>query len=203
MNNFLKKVFLIGVGLLFVGCASYTASSLSNLYLEFVAMNEDNLEKEEVVLLSKAFSVADCKKYLDRDVLRAGYQPVQIFIQNNTNKSFIFSPERVSLPLVSSEQVAEKVHTSTGGRAAAYGAGSLFFWPLLIPAVVDAAKSSEANKDLDVDFNAKAARAQVIPPHSHLNVLLFVSREDYRDNFSVFLVDQKTSKLKTLTTQAI
>ena len=153
---------------------------------------------ETILISAKAFNKSDCKKYLDRDVLKKGYQPVQLYIQNNSDKSYLFSLNRVSLSCARPEEVAEKVHTSTVGRAAGYGAAAWFTCGLLaIPAVVDGVKSSQANEALDNDFSAKTARDQTILPHSHLNKLIFVPVNEYQQMFSITLIEQESNKPKT------
>ena len=67
----------------------------------------------------------------------------------------MFSPEGLSVPVCSPEEVADKCHTSTAGRATAYGVGALFLWPLAVPAIVDGVRSHEANVKLDKVQNIK------------------------------------------------
>jgi hypothetical protein len=187
------KTFLVATCLCFLaGCANYSASALTNLNPDFI-LNSSS-QPSNLKAAAKAFSKADCKKYLDRDVMSKGYQPVQLFIQNNTKKSYSFALNRISLPHARPEEVAEKVHTSTVGRAAGYGVGALLLWPLAIPAVVDGIKSSQANEALDNDFSAKAARDQVLQPRSYLNTLIFVPSSGYTSSFTVSLIDIETNQ---------
>ena len=171
------------------GCASYNATALSNLSPDLFR----NSSSKSIGVAAKTFTRADCKRYLDRDVISKGYQPVQLFIQNNTEKNFSFSLNRISLPHATPEEVAEKVHTSTVGRAAGYGAGALFLWPLAIPAIVDGVKSSQANEALDNDFYSKAAKDQTLMPHAYINTLIFVPVRDFHSSFSVVLIDQESN----------
>ncbi|NGX45800.1 MAG: hypothetical protein K940chlam2_00980 [Chlamydiae bacterium] len=195
------KVCLVVFGLAYLtGCASYNASTLTNLSPDHF-MNSTP-KAEGIGIAAKAFSKVDCKMYLDRDVISKGYQPVQLFIQNNTEKSYSFALSRIGLPHASPEEVAEKVHTSTVGRATAYGVGSLFLWPLAIPAVVDGVKSSQANKALDNDFNTKVAKDQNLNPHSYMNSLIFVPVTGFSNNFTVTLIDLETNKPVILTVSA-
>lgn len=181
------------------GCASYNAAPLSSLSSEII---QQAPSETKVAVAAKAFNKSDCKKYLDRDVISEGYQPVQLYIQNQSDKNYVFSLSRISLPLARSEEVAEKVHTSTVGRAVGYGAGGLIFWPLLIPAVVDGMKSSDANDALDQDFSAKTARDQVILPHSHMNVVVFVPKDAYQSTFKVTLIEEGTREPQVIEVQA-
>lgn len=197
-KKYSANIAMLTILLILSGCASYRATSLSTLEQDIII----SAPHEEVAIAAKAFSRSDCKRYLDRDVISKGYQPVQLYIKNNSDKNYVFSVNRVSLPCAHSEEVAEKVHTSTVGRAVGYGAGALLFWPLAIPAVIDGVKSAEANEALDMDFSSKAARDRVIAPFSHMNVLLFVPSMDFQSNFTVTLVEEPSKTPITMTVVA-
>jgi hypothetical protein len=181
--------------ILLTSCASYNATSLRTLSSDAVFSSSVE-QKKDIIVVGKVFDKADCKRYLDRDVLAEGYQPVQLYIENNSEKDYVFSLNKISLPYARPEEVAEKVHTSTIGRAVGYGVGALFIWPLAIPAIVDGIKSSEANQALDNDFSTKAANDQIIHPHSYFNKLLFVPINDYQPKFRVTLMEKESKKIK-------
>lgn len=191
-----KRLFINAVltlPLLLTSCANYCASPLCNLSPDLVL----TVPKEEgISVVSKAFTQNDCERFLDRNVLAEGYQPVQIYIENDSEKNYSFSLNRISLPVARPEEVAEKVHTSTVGRAVGYGVGALLLWPLAIPAIVDGIKSSQANAALDSDFAAKAARDQVIFPHSRFNAIIFVPSDAYQNTYTLTLMDLDTQEPK-------
>ncbi len=200
-TNFLKIAgSLTLLSVLVSGCASYNAAPLSNLSTEVI--QRVSATEGDVVVAAKAFDKSDCKKFLDRDVIGEGYQPVQLYIENHSDKNYVFSLSRLSVPSARSEEVAAKVHTSTVGRAVGYSVAGLFLWPLFIPAVVDGVKSSEANASLDQDFSAKAAKDQVLFPHSHMNTIIFVPRDAYQSKFNITLIEEKTREPKVLEVQA-
>lgn len=175
----------------FYGCASYQPKPLPNLQPEFATYSESI---ENVTLACKALSKEECKKYFDRDILGSGFQPVQMTIVNDTENAVLFHPDGVSLPVCPPEEVAEKCHTSTAGRATAYGVGALFIWPLAIPAIVDGVKSHEANKELDRDFSEKNIEQMVINPYTTHNGVIFISNEDYQESFTVRLLNRETKQ---------
>ena len=183
IRNFLNLSLVVS-SLFLGGCARYDVQPLHKLLS--VSTNQD----EGVVSFSyKIFDRNDCKRFLDRNVLAAGYQPIQITIVNNSDSSVEFSKTRFSLPYVSAEEIAHKVHTSTLARASSYGVGALFLWPLAIPAVVDGVMSSEANSKLDGDFARKELQDQIINPHSSIDGLIFVSSGSIVSEFSFTLID--------------
>lgn len=194
----LSAIAISAIFVLMASCASYTASPLSSLASEVILLESLDGEKKDVFIGAKAFNKADCMRFLDRDVIAEGYQPVQLFIQNSSDKEYIFSLARIGVSLARPEEVAERVHTSTVGRAAGYGFGALFLWPLVIPAIVDGIKSADANSALDVDFSAKSARDQVIFRRSSFNKLLFIPVSEFQSAFSLTLIEQDTNQPKTL-----
>ena len=185
------------ISLFITGCASYNALPLNSMSSQLVNVSEPG-ERANLIVTAKKLSRAECLTYFDRDILKEGYQPIQLYIQNGTDNAFIFSLNRISLATARPEEVAEKVHTSTVARATLYGAGSLILWPLAIPAVIDGVKSSRANQALDADFDAKAAKDQVILKHSNLNKVLFVPKNEVDSFFTITLLDVKTHAPKTI-----
>jgi hypothetical protein len=186
---FINLFFFVSVSL--YGCASYKSKPLPNLQPEFATYSENI---ENVTLAFKALSKKECKQYFDRDIIGKGYQPVLTTIVNETDRHILFSPDGLSIPVCSPQEVAEKCHTSTAGRAAGYGVGALFIWPLVIPAIVDGAKSSNANTQLDRDFSEKSMGQMVIGPHATHNGVIFFSNKEYQESFTVKLLDRDTRR---------
>lgn len=182
---------------LFSGCASYNAVALSNLSSSMMVSTLVG-ENSDVTAYAKAFTKSDCIRYLDRDVISKGYQPLQLCIKNNSNKVYSFSLDRITLPSASAQEVADKVHTSTVGRVTGYAVGALFLWPLVVPAIIDGIKSSEANESLDNDYYTKMAKDQLIQPYSHINTVIFVPRADFKNDFDLTLIDTRSNEPLTL-----
>jgi hypothetical protein len=187
----MKKVTLVVAAAVTVlgGCASYEPVSLPTLQPEFAPYAQ---EVDGITLAVKKFTESDSKRYFDRDIQEKGYQPIQISILNDSKRYITFSPQGVTLPTVPAEEVAEKIHTSTAGRATAYGVGALFLWPLAVPAIVDGVKSSKANAAADRDFGAKAIDGLTVQPYSQHNGVIFVPLQDYTDAFQITLFDRES-----------
>ncbi|MFA6527053.1 MAG: hypothetical protein WCT20_01375 [Candidatus Babeliales bacterium] len=186
--------FLV-VGLAFItGCARYKVQPLGKAVLNI----HSPAKRKPTVFAYHVFTKADCKRYLDRDVLKKGYQPVLITFTNNTKRYFRINRENISLPTVPAAQVARAVHTSTLGRSLGYGVAGLIVWPLLIPAVVDGVRSSQANYKCDQDFAAKELTEHVVGPFSTLNGLIFVPKEKFVWNFTLDIIDAETEQAFTL-----
>src|SRR5262249_24528461 len=151
----------------------------------------------EVCLSWRAFDRDDCNRYLGRDVIEEGYIPVQLSITNNSSDPMYLSLQNFSVPLCSYKEVANKVHTSTGVRIAAWGVPGLvipFMFPLIIPAIVDGIGSSNANDALDADYEAKSIKEQMIYPRSAINGVVFIPKKYAEEKIKLFVVNQKTNE---------
>ena len=187
-NFFLVLIF---VHTILYGCASYKPAPMTSLQPEFAPYSETI---ENVTLACKPLSREECKRFFDRDIIDKGYQPVQMTVVNDSPRYILFSNQGISMPVCSPQEVAEKCHTSTVGRATGYGVAGIFIWPLLVPAVVDGVSSSQANTKLDRDFNEKNIEQMVINPYATHNGVVFFSKTDYQDSFFVRLVDKETTQ---------
>lgn len=190
LNHFLSLGILSLALLTIVGCARYQARPLDR-----VAPHVNGYQQENNVSLAyRVFNHHDCKRYLDRDVLAKGYQPIHVTITNSTNRAYDFSLNSLNVLCVDAREVAEKVHTSTAKRVASYGIGSLFLPVLIIPAIVDGVGSSEANRQLDFDFDNKALENQIIPPYGTANGIIFTPVKNAHRNLVVTLVDMENGQ---------
>jgi hypothetical protein len=188
-------IFFVSVGILLLpGCARYKAKAVRSLPAA------TPLEQQTLSFSYHVYNKQDCDTYLDRNVIKKGYQPISITIYNNSSQTVHFCPTNITLPCVPAEEVAHAVHTSSINRAVGYGIPGLFIWPLLVPAIVDTVKSEKANKKLDIDFARKSLRAQIIRPYDTINGLIFVDIEQFTENFSIMLENKKLNRVYTLST---
>lgn len=180
----LSCAILVGLS----GCARYKAKPLKTL------ARASRTEASSISFDYELFSISDCKKYLDRNPIKNGYQPIQITFTNNTNCSFNISKKSLSVACIDAQEVAETVHTDTVARAVGYGVVGVFIWPFIIPAIVDGIGSAKANEQLDDDFMRKELRSQTVKPHTTINGLIFIScYDDIDENFTLTVTDQKSN----------
>ncbi len=173
----------------FFGCARYKPQPL-----DCITASQVYEQPSSVSFVYKIFDKRDCKKYLDRDILLKGYQPVQITIINNTKYHLFFRSQAISLPHVSASCIARKTHTCTAGRATGFSLLGLVVWPFLIPAIVDGVGSSQANNKLDIDFGKKELVDQTISPYNTINGLIFVPIKEFKLPFTITLINAKSQK---------
>lgn len=183
---------LLAPCLLFIGgCAKYNSQRLRPLQPAMIAQNA----QEQVTFNYKALSKRECRKFLGKNVIKSGYQPVQITIENDSNRTLLFSPSDISIKTVPAEIVARKVYDRTTTRIVGWGISGLFIWPFLIPAIVDPIWSCEANQKLLLDYEDKAVAETSIRPGATLNGIVFVPVEEYRNYFTITLRDNRTNDL--------
>lgn len=182
------RLLCLAVLPILAGCAGFRSCQLKRIFPKPVVQDED------ISFAAKAFSHADCKLYLDRNLIRAGYQPIQIAIENNSCRYLEFSTDNMNLPTVPANIVAESVYQSVVARALGYGIPGLFLWPFLIPAVADSLWAAEANKKLLQDYLAKSVQDKTIVPDSHLEGLIFVSNNNYQNKLDVTLIDRDSNE---------
>lgn len=184
---------LLGAGIIAIilpGCAGYNSQPLRPL-----ASTASIYDKKERVSISyQAFSKNESLQYLGKDVLKAGYQPIQITIYNNTQRNLLFSPTHISLPTVSADIVAKSVYDSSTQRAVGWGITGLFIPIFLIPAIVDTSWSVDANQEMEIDYKTKATKEQLISAGSSLNGVIFVPADAYKKPFTVTLTDVGTDE---------
>ena len=190
MKKLFAHLFTLVTLISFTSCASYRTNALEPLsaHISF------DSSLRGLYWIAKSFDINDCYTYLDRDVIRKGYRPVQLYIKNESPQTYSFSLDRISTPIASPQTVAELVHTSTAGRIIAYSLTGV----LIIPAIVDGIKSYKANCALDRDYFSKTAKDQILAPYSKMNVILFIPEHTYQDQFTVTLIDVETNQPKVL-----
>lgn len=191
MKSYLKTMAPCLVALLGVaGCARYQAKTLHRL----IPQSAMQSNAHSLSFAYHVFTPQDCKKYLDRNVIAKGYQPVQIAFMNNSNRHIKLSPQAFSFVCAQAYEVAQNVHTSTVKRAVGYGVAGLFVWPLLIPAVVDGFGSKKANEKLDYDYNKKILHDCIVSPYSMVNGLIFVPTDEFETPFTLRVTDINTDE---------
>jgi hypothetical protein len=153
-------------------------------------------EGAEVRVSARAYTPEESKAHLSRDLVRRGYQPIQVTICNNSPRTYTFSSARVGLDLVSAKEAAARVTRSALPRSLAYKLASVIFWPLAIPGTIDTIRTLKAHQALRRDFEAKAMKEEeeALPPYASVSRLLFVPQEAYTATFTVTLIDAETQE---------
>jgi hypothetical protein len=134
-----------------------------------------------VFVTSRTYSHDDSTRFLKRDLLSEGYQPVQFTMQNNTSQSYVVSDKSIALPQASASDVAWKITKRKIPQAIGLKILSFFFWPFMIPSMIDSIITFKAHRDLVNDLEVKSIRTdeQALVPYSTLHRVIFVKSEEF------------------------
>ncbi len=192
-SKYLSLFFVVAGLACLAGCARYKAEPLGKAVVHGVAA-----PKSRVSFAYHVFTKNDCKRYLGRDALAKGYQPILITITNNTRQYFRFSRDKISLPTVPTVKVARHMHTKTLERSMGYGVPGIVLWVLIVPALVDGVRSYVCNYKLDQDFARKELTDQLIGPFGTASGIIFVPKDKFSENFTINIIDAETDAVMTI-----
>lgn len=194
----MKKLLSLVLVLMFLlqGCASYRAARLPSSDVSSFA-NHQNQGGLKVVV--KFFNARESKKSFGVGKLYRKFQPVYIAIDNRTKTAYEFKKRMLSKQTAPAEEVAKECGFNTVGRATAYGVAGLFFWPLLIPAVVDGVGSSQANVKMEDDYMYKEIKDDRIQPNGLLNGIVFLDKMKDGETLDIRLSNIDTNEIKLFT----
>ncbi|MBS1988256.1 hypothetical protein JST56_04650 [Candidatus Dependentiae bacterium] len=183
-------VILASFCFLLIGCAKYTPRPLQSVLSK---AKEQNDVRVSAALLTEQ----DCRYYFSRRVLEKGYQPIQLYIQNNSTSSYVFDAARLNIQVKDRDVVVKALQLNTAKRVAQYAIPGIFMGIFLIPAIVEGVKSSQVNKELDRDFAKRVISSNsriVIAPDSTFNKVMFVRADDMHHELNVELACRKTKE---------
>ena len=190
MNKSLNSLALLTVSIVLLAtlpnCAKYKPRPLST-------PRGIVHEKEGVEVAKQALSEEDSKRYFDRRFVVRGYQPIQLHISNNSNKTYYLDANNIKLPLEPVRIVSRKLHRDIGWKATKYFVIGGPFW-----AAIEGFRSHEVNKEIDNDLLDRSIDENdiiKIKPYGVVNRVMFVSNTNYVSKFELSLIDENKQKL--------
>jgi hypothetical protein len=202
-NKFRKKLFIpffAITGFLVILTGQGNFSSFSPLPTLFSG-KELFAEEGRVRISVKSLNTEESKKYLRSDLLKEGYVPLQITIENQSPDPYLITPESISLPLVSPKEIAGLVKKSALPASIGLKIAGFLFWPLSIPSTMHGIKTMQSYKILKKDLITKSVKEEIIAPYTTMNRVFFVTTESHLEEFSVSLVNQDTLETKLFSVQ--
>jgi hypothetical protein len=142
----------------------------------------------------KPLSEDESKKLLGHNLPSKGVVPLHITIQNNSPYEYSISPDTVDLNSMESKQVAQKIRKSALPRSIAFKIMGFIFWPFMIPGTIDTIHTFHSYKSLKRDYAAKSMKDELVPVYSTVNRILFVPQEEYKQEFTMTLMEKEKSK---------
>lgn len=186
-------VALIGLFSLLAGWMSPQGQSASVPSL----MRTDNSKK--LTIQTKKYTPEESKKYLSRDLLSRGYQPIQVTIHNNTSSTITI--EDIDTPQARAGEVARKISSEVLPRRAGYTIAGLLFWPFIVPSAIDGFKNLQNYSKMKRDFAARSVKLETIAPFSTLDRILFVPCDEVKETLTITMYDQFTGKMQEYKTE--
>ena len=135
-------------------------------------------QKENVKVVAKRLSDAECHAYFDSNAIAGDYIPIHVFVKNKSNKTYNFDAGRISLPIEKADVVAQKTYHLNLER--------------FIP---EKARRFVKSKEAESDFYCKVMGYDdnaLISPHTSINKIIFIPRKNFKPNFNIHLVDTET-----------
>ena len=87
-----KAYFLVFLCFLIGGCAKYRPHELKKPLGE-------SQEKNDVKIAAGLLNEKDSQYYFSRNALKKGYQPIQVYIKNNSEKTYILKSNNIDLKI--------------------------------------------------------------------------------------------------------
>ena len=150
------------------------------------------LRADTLHIVAKAYTAEESEKYLRKNLIAKGYQPVQITIQNNSANEFSLSSGSVDLPGADPTRIANKMMHSTIPRSIAFRIATMIFWPFVFPSSIDSLVTLKNYKLLKHDLQSKIVKKEVLAPYSIYNRVVFVPVKEFKESFDITLIELNT-----------
>ena len=195
MNKINVSLLCLALMMSTPGYARYKAAPLNKkTSIKVDALAKEAMSVQTVSLDCKVFGLKDCKKYLNsKNIIKKGFQPIEVTFTNNSKHSIEISPEDFNFSCVNAQYVASTLHRNGAARGIGFGIGCLFWWPLLIPAIVQGCGANDYNYDMDSDYSKKEFVKQTVAPGATVSGIVFAVRKEFKRNFT-FTVKNKAVK---------
>ncbi|MGD1997560.1 MAG: hypothetical protein PVJ92_01455 [Candidatus Dependentiae bacterium] len=150
---------------------------------------------DDVSVRVKPLRDFECAHYFDNRMVSKGVQPIQVYIQNNTNTFYVLDGENVSLPLLGRRRVGAVLYKNILARSMVWFIGVMVLWQVFVPVfVADAAFSMQANKNIKNDIESIAMRPKdkvVIAPGARVHKIFFVEPHEYHHHMTITLTKEQ------------
>lgn len=150
----------------------------------------------DVLVRIKVLRDFECAHYFDNRLVSQGLQPIQMYIQNDTDHFYILDGSNISVPLVGKRGVGAYLYKNTYARSAIWLFGTVALaWQLFLPVfLIDTVGCVQANKHIRSDIESICINPKeklVIPPHTRIHKVLFVDQDDYHHHIEIRLQEQE------------
>jgi hypothetical protein len=154
-------------------------------------------EQKDIDVHVRALSSGESEHLLGHNLPGRGIQPLHITIENNSPNAYSICPNYIDLDYVEISSIVGELHKSALPRSIAFKVLGFLFWPFMIPGTLDTIHTVHSYKSLKRDYTAKSLKDEMVPVYSTVNRILFVPEEDFKDQFTVTLMDKETQRFES------
>lgn len=158
-------------------------------------------EKNDILLAVKKFSPYECQKLFGVNVIRCGYQPIQITVTNFSEDMVYISPTYISLPITSPKKVAKNCHWKTSELVTSAGVlACVFYWPALIPTAYCGlemhANNTQISKNIIKQDVIQCWDNITVLPTENVSRIIFVATHLCSDDFYITIHSTKNKNIE-------
>ena len=191
MNKPMRFILLYTGILCLSGCGYYRPQSVLTPPTE----GQDQTIKE-VLVRTKLLRDFECSYYFDNRLVSRNIQPIQLYLQNDSDLYYVLNAADISLPLLGKRDVGSVLYKNVIGRSLVWLTGTIaFLWQLFLPILfLDTLFCLQANKEISNDISSICINPKqklVIAPHSRMHKVLFVPLEKFHHHLTIILKEQE------------
>ncbi|MBI2743245.1 MAG: hypothetical protein HYX48_04935 [Chlamydiales bacterium] len=189
-RNGLSCLGILGLATILMSFESFNHSAMNSLESQKHAFA---VESKGLTVTAKRYTSSESSDYLDQNLLKLGYQPIQITIQNNTSTTYELSRDGISLPTASPNRVALSISAKSLPRSIGLRVASMFFWPFMIPSTLDSIATMKTHYRIHKDYTAKSVKEkdEAIAPYSVFHRVIFVPKKGLKETLTVTLLPKE------------
>ena len=151
---------------------------------------------DKVSIRIKPLRDFECAHFFDNRLVSRGVQPIQVYVQNNTETFYVLNGENISLPLLGKRSVGAVLYKNIIARSLVWTIGTVaVLWQVFLPILIaDVLFSMQANKNIKSDIDSIAMRPKdkvVVPPGGRVHKILFVESGEYHHHMSITLTKEQ------------
>jgi len=191
LSEFFRVVTILIIVICALGMVPFTKDS--RLY----QWTKAHIGKKDISLKYKVYTLDEVKKFFRTNLIKKGFLPVFISIQNDSDLEVHFSPDQMNVPHASAKKISKLAHKSFIGKMLAYNIASFFFMPISIIGTVDGIRHWQANRTIDKIYAAREAVEQWISPHETYRGVIFIPLKQLKErlnNLTVTLTDLESKE---------
>lgn len=208
LKSFLIKI-IISLGSLLV-ISGFFSKAHAQSDLQTIAPSPITVE-------AKILDRCDSIQLFNRNLLKDGFQPLQITIKNPTDQNYQFSPDKTTLNLSSEEEIIAHSKPDTFhflpfsllfpshaplknlfALSAPHLKRSLFLASPHIPLLGKIPFTASTEAHFKQKIEKHQPKAQIIKANSSLNIVLIAPEDLFSENFQITLISEKTQEPKIL-----